>query len=269
ASAGKQIGKQGRIALEAAGPAAHWIAYCQFAPIQATESDPRSAEGGTELFLNLPDQDVAIEAVLRWDPRGQFLVVLMAGVPWLIDAVNDARWDLSSFKPDLRFDGLPEHRSFAFTEGALLILTENKATDSSLLVGIDLNRLEKGRAISAASFTINDQVVYRVETEGNHVWTVSLPPGSTTRYWPAKFKSAVTHRCNTGQKFDAYSRLSAVRPDPFIRYSWLHLPHIHASQSPPQFTEAPGFVFGFGKGWVRRLDTGRLMLVEGKVQKQI
>lgn len=270
ASAGKLIGKGGRIALEAAGPSAHWIAYCQFASaIQATATDPRSAEDDTELFLNLPDQDVAIEAVLRSDPSGQFLVVLIDGVAWLIDAVNDARWDLSSLKPDLRFDGLPEHRSFAFTESALLILKENEATEGSLLAGIDLSSLEKGHPISAAQFTVKDQVVYRVEAEGNHVWTVSLPPGSTTRYWPAKFKPAVTRRCNTVQKFDAYSRLSAVRPDPYIRYSWLRLPHIHALQSPPQFTEAPGFVFGFGKGWVRRLDTGRLMLVEGKVQKQV
>jgi hypothetical protein len=33
--------------------------------------------------------------------------------------------------------------------------------------------------------------------------------------------------------------------------------------------EAPGFVFGFRDGWVRREDSGRLLLVRGKTQEQI
>lgn len=269
-SGGKVIGQPGRIALEGASPSAHWIAYCQSTTdSEAPIANQRTQGDRSHLFLNLLGQDLAVEAVLRWDPSGQFIVVLIDGVAWLVDAVRDARWDLSLFNPDLRFDGIAEHRSFAFTAGALLILTKSEDAENSQLVGIDLSGLEKDHAISSVNFAVKDQVVYRLEAEDNHVWTVSLPKGSTTRYWPAQFRTKATRRCDAQQKFNAFARLSAFKPDPYIRYSWSYLPHINASQPLPVFTDAPGFVFGFAKGWVRRLDTGRLMFVEGTVQKQI
>src|SRR5690606_40715331 len=47
------------------------------------------------------------------------------------------------------------------------------------------------------------------------------------------------------------------------------LPEDLSSHRPLATRPAPGFLMGFGNGWVRRSDEGRLLLVSGTSQKQI
>jgi hypothetical protein len=203
------------------------------------------------------------------------VVVLSQQKAWLLDTLKDRRWDLSEFDPDLRFDGLSDHRSFAFTDHSLLILTNQQ--NPSGVRAIDLATLQDNQSPASVAVRVtNDDVVYRLEAAGPHAHTLALPPGSTTRYWPAGAQKLPQHRClRNGQRFDAFGRLSAARPDPFLSYHWLYRPGPEAQAtslralSGAAFEPAPGFLFGFQNGWLRRLDDGRLMLVRGKTQKQV
>jgi len=282
---GREYGPKGPVALESLSSKGHWLAYCQPTSDVGQTSSPPSTDAGSTLATNVPrvvlvlawaERSQTVDALLRADDQGRYVVVLIQDKAWLLDTVEDARWDLSAFDPDLRSDGLSEHRSFAFTEHSLLILTNH--TSPSVVQAIDLVTLKKDHAPRSSTLRVaNDDVVYRLETNGPHAHTVALPPGSTTRYWPAGTHKLPPQRCvNRGQRFDAFGRLSALRPDPFISHHFLYLPgpaarETSAKNAPTSsaFEPAPGFVFGFQDGWVRRLDDGRLMLVRGKTQKQI
>lgn len=275
---GKEYGPEGPLALEELSSRGHWLAYCQPTRPTATLTDSQARAGSmpsVALVLAWADRTQAIDALLRVDPQGRYVVVLIQQKAWLLDALEDRRWDLSVFDPDLRFDGLSEHRSFAFTDHSLLILTNQ--TNPSGVRAIDLASLNGDQPPTSMAIRVtNDDVVYRLEATGTHAYTVALPPGSTTRYWPAGAQKLPQHRClRQGQRFDAFGRLSAVRPDPFISYHWLYLPGPVAQPAskatiPASALEpAPGFLFGFQNGWLRRLDDGRLMLVRGKTQKQV
>jgi hypothetical protein len=54
-----------------------------------------------------------------------------------------------------------------------------------------------------------------------------------------------------------------------LEVSWLEVRSLGPTQKKLAADPAPGFVMGVADRWVRREDSGRLVLVEGKVQKQI
>ncbi len=268
------MGHSGPIALEALSSAGHWVAYCQVTPdaIEDADSvDPRARDLDTlELFLHVGDEDIPITALLRADSSGRYVVVLIEGTAWLIDAVTGSRWDLGDYDPDLRFDGLSDHRSFAFSSNALFVLSESPDPESSQIWAIDLRDLRPNTPLSSVKLHAPEQVAYRLEAGEAHVHTISLPKNSTTKYWPAQFRKQPVRRCTSqASRYDSYTRLSSYRPDPYISNAWLHLPKVDVTRENAAFEPAPGFVFGLSDGWVRRLDTGRLMLVRGKTQKQI
>ncbi len=271
-SSGTQFGHEGAMALEALSSRGRWVAYCERETTdRQAEVDPRlTATRKVRLFVQMGEVKLPISALLRYDESGRFFVALIDGTAWLIDAVKQAHWDLGHLSPDLRFDGLSDHRSFAFSDNALLVLSKAKAPDASTVWAIDLRGLEPDQAPEGVEIRATDQVIYRLEAARGHAYTVSLPSGSTTKYWPATLSSSPVHRCTRqAQVFSAFERLSSYRPDRYITHSWLSLPEVKASSDSLTFEDAPGFVFGFRDGWVRRLDNGRLMLVRHKTQKQI
>jgi hypothetical protein len=109
-----------------------------------------------------------------------------------------------------------------------------------------------------------------VRAGANDVVAITLPAGSTEKAWPVPPRDIPPARCgNSTREFPTYERLTAIRPDPTLSYSWLSLSKLPPQGRPLTAAEAPGFVFGLGDKWVRRENSGRLVLVEGKTQKQI
>jgi hypothetical protein len=109
-----------------------------------------------------------------------------------------------------------------------------------------------------------------VQGSAHSFWATTTPEGSKEKNWPVPPARTNSPRCLApSAPYDAYERVSSFRPDPQLRHRWARTPAESSSRGPLVTVEAPGFVAPFDKGWVRREDDGRLLLVRGKIQEQI
>lgn len=270
---GTLIGGPGGIALEALSRTGHWVAYCRAAEEgRDVFTDARgAARSDVRLFLQIGQEREPIDDLLAFDADGRFLVFEKDGVPFLLDAVENQRLDLGLLEPDLRRDALPDHRSFAFSDSGLLVLTRS---GHALLVPLPnegvSDTLEPSMARPVA---VGPRPVWRIAAEGPHLLAYTMPSGSTTHSWPVKESKAIVHRCGSPHHpYQAFSKVSAYYPFPDLEVSWKHLDEKLSARiqpAPIQLEPAPGFVMPFRSGWVRRQGSGRLLFVDGTSQKQI
>jgi hypothetical protein len=281
-SGGRLLGKPGAIALEGLGRGGHWVAYCQGAP-GASEGESRGALRTTprgdlidlpSVFLSIGEKEEEMTALLASEASGRYLVIQKQETVFLIDAVTEERLDLGVLRPDLSADRLPDHRSFAFTQRGLVVLSLSVSEEGRHLAHFlplfdETKTLEQVLA-SAEPILLGKAPVWRLVAGPSDVAAVSVPEGSTEKAWPVRASEHLPRRCgNPGRSYPVFERLSAQRPDTTLSYAWVSLARPKGKGRPRVAQEAPGFVFGLGDKWVRREDSGRLVLVEGLVQKQI
>ncbi len=266
---GRLVGSAGPIALEGWGKGGHWIAYCSLSA--GTKVDTRGTpDRPANLHLTVGEKDEDVEALLANDEQGRFLVVLTGEKAVLIDAVRDQRLDLSSLNPDLRFDELPSHRSFAFTDAGLVILSGDTGNSGFFLPLSDTTDFEKSLEDWAHPIDFGARPVWRVEGHGRSFAGITVPEGGTEKSWPVSATQTPTRRCSSpSEAFPSFERVSAYRPDRNLSAVWAEAPVNPKKNTKLETAEAPGFVFGFQGGWVRREDSGRLLFVRGKTQEQI
>lgn len=283
---GVQVGRPGAVQLEAMSESGQWVVLCQRA--DASELDmpigPRGeARDPFTLDLIVGEKAERIDALLAADRSGRYVVVLKSGQAWLIDTVNDERWNLQALSPSLLSDALVPHRSFAFASSHLVVVSDS---ESSPAFALPLPHLLDERRTDAASqlrswahsIDVGERPIYRAHAGEGYAAFTTLPEGSTEQDWPTPALDAPVHRCSTSSTiYSAFPRLSSYRPDPAQEVAWLALPDEpeapdqvrSKSQSRWHAQTAPGFVMAERDSWVRRLDSGRLMLVRGGTQRQL
>ncbi len=266
---GRLIGETGPVALEDWGRGGHWVAHCSIPP--ETKVGPRgSPSRAPDLHLTLGETTESIDALLGSDDSGRFLVILAEEKAWLVDAATFQRLDLTKLDPDLRFDELPSHRSFAFTDDGLVLLSGSEGKFGYFLHLSGLEGLDEDVLSHAHPIDFGPRPVWRVEGHGDSFAGITVPEGSTHKTWPVSLSNAPTPRCQSpSAPFPSFERVSAYRPDPSLVAVWAATPPADEKVVKLEPVEAPGFVFGFRDGWVRREDSGRLLLVRGKTQEQI
>lgn len=266
---GRLIGHAGPIALEAWGKGGHWVAHCSRP--EGTKLGPRGeAKEKPALHLTLGDTAEPIEAVLANDEGGRYLVALISGKAWLIDAVQNKRLDLTPLAPDLRFDSLSNHRSFAFTQAGLALLSGAQGKNGYFLPLSEKTDLGAAVLSWAHPIEFGARPVWRLSGHGLSFSGMTIPEGNTEKSWPVSASTAPTLRCQTPTaEYHSFERASAYRPDRSFAHVFSLAPKDPQKISTLRPIEAPGFVFGFRDGWVRREDSGRLLLVRGKTQEQI
>ena len=264
AAAERKLGAPGGFALEAVSSTGKWIAYCQ--PVGTTAQAPRELrvdERGNpsipvDLALDVGGARHPIEELLASDLQGRFLVTLEDGVPTLRDAVLGRAYSLGSRAIDLARDALPDHRSVAFSsDGTELALLTN-GTEAALSI-LDLSAPDPTATVRTVPLA--GARVWRIAAEGSTFVLTSATPTAKGPGWPVRSWSEPSLRCTQGT-FDAFTRLSGPLRDPTL--STALVPHGRALPEP-----APGFVMAVGSGWVRRDDDGRLLVVQGKQQRQL
>ena len=266
---GRLIGDAGPIALEDWGKGGHWVAHCSL-PKWTKVGARGEAKSAPSLHLTLGDKSESIDALLASDEAGRYLVALILGKAWLIDAVLWRRLDLTPLSPDLRFDSFSDHRSFAFTQNGLALLTGTEGKTGYFLPLSDKTDFETSVISWARPIEFGAHPVWRLSGHGLSFSGVTVPEGNAKKTWPAPPSSKPIHRCKSpSAPYHSFERTSAYRPDPSLSHVFGLAPapdqKTHALEAAP----APGFVFGFRDGWVRREDSGRLLLVRGKTQEQI
>ncbi|GEM_PF-1185928 len=272
------IGKEGLLSLEAWGKTGAWVAYCQKTTLGQSQTNKLKFEAAShQLFMHWGKEITPIDALLRHDKSGQYVVVQQKENTWLVDAFAGKRWSLSEFSPDLRADALPDHRSFAFADQGLILLSDSPDSPDSpdsrgYFIPFPLPERESTSLLPLArKVDWGPRPPWRVHGGVGFLSATTLAPKSTSKSWPIPLVKTAIHRCMAqGTAYPAYHRLSAYRRDRHLETTWLKLP---PADSPltrklrPQL--APGYVMGTNDGWVRREDSGRLLLVKNHTQKQI
>lgn len=272
---GEAIGGKYPMALEAMSSTGHWVAFCRVENDATTMPLNERGEpmGETSLVLHQHGKTSAIDALLAMDEGGRFVVTLEGGRAWLHDTGADRRWDLSVFEPDLRSDALPDHRSFSFAGGGLVILTHSEKNEGVYLkLPAETNDPSTPLSNAAARISFGQRPVWRLFSHGSSLSAVTVRNDSSD-FWPVPKRSTPPRRCRaTSHPFSAFGKISAFRPDPSLETLWLDLSPAKIPLEQEllyQATPAPGFVMAVSDSWVRRLDNGRLLLVRDGTQKQI
>lgn len=227
--------------LEALSPSGSWLAYCV---------------GESELYLAHASAKGAlprrIDQVLAWSGSGDQLVVREGNRAILLDLARATELDLSAFDPDLEDDALPDHRSFALSPRGELLAVLSRGPEPRVHL-IDLRPTSSGGrsvAVGESPWRIELNESFLV-LDGKAPWPVPKAAGNQLRC-----KSSRTH-------FAAYAKLS----EPLARFKRsVRLVNLATLAAPE---DAPGFVMPLREKWVRREGNGRLLLVSGRVQKQI
>lgn len=261
----QELGEPGGFALEAVSPRGSYVAYCQ--PVGTSAQKPLdqrldergSADGPVSLTLALGTERLDLDELLATDPTGRFVVTLESGVPLLRDTVEHRSFSLAAFALDLERDALPDHRSIAFsTDGRELALLTDSTEASATLAVLDLSAPDPAKAARTLALSTRP---WRVSAEGKSFLVTTAAPGSKGPNWPVRSWSQPNLRCTRGT-FDAFSRVSGPLRDPTLTHQLL-LP------GEKNVRAAPGFVLAVEGGWVRREDDGRLVVVQGKQQRQL
>jgi hypothetical protein len=236
--------------------------------------DRNSPQSPVTLTLDLGAEQLAIDEVLAIDPRGRFLVTLEDGIPFLRDTTLNRAFSLATLSIDLSRDALPDHRSVAFsTAGNQLALLTQVLGAEPVLKLLDLAAPDPAVAVQAVP--LGAAAVWRVSAGGSRFVLASVTPNggsggasaSKSPNWPVRPWSEPSLRCIRGT-FDAFTRISGPLRDPALSHALV--PATNGSTKAKLALEpAPGFVMAVENGWVRREDSGRLLLVEGKQQRQL
>lgn len=247
------VSEPGPFRLEAFGPKGRWVALCLGrGPNPEMRLHARDSRAAAELglFGAIPRK---LDALLDWSQDGRFLLTLETGVLWLLDLELGIERDLSQYSPDLRADKDPGLRSASFSEDSLelaLLATSGQVTIFNLK---DPGAPSKTLEPSSAAHRLRYSGVFLLAEAGPAAaW--SIPPASK----PVK-------RCERPPHvYDAYAKASEPNAAFFKQVELWRRGDPKAS-----FEPAPGFLMTLGDGWVRREDDGRLVLVSGRVQKQL
>lgn len=276
---GRLIGEAGGIAPEGLSATGHWVATCQTiakANPQALRPDmPTGLRGEAiqpfELELTWGSRREPIDAVLRSDDSGRYLVVLQDERAWLLDAVAETRHQLSALTPDLEGDSLPDHRAFAFSDRGLVVISAQEDIDAYFLPLPLSDDPQAGDPVArAVPLEFGKRPIWRVDAGNGYLTAATIGEGKTSQAWPVPKATGPIHRCQGAvPSYPAFSRISAYRPDRDIAYFWLKLPEHPQKLTKLVADPAPGYVMPHQAGWVRREDSGRLVHVSGGTQKQI
>jgi hypothetical protein len=234
--------------IEAAAPSGAWLAYCVGQSELLLAIAPRGDKGA------LPRR---VDQLLAWSNDGTKVVIRENGHAILLDLNRDGELRLDEWGPDLDNDALAEHRSFAFSWDSQTLAFLSKSPSPRLhwltFSGAATEPLHKSLSLP--------YLPWRVRLQSS---LAELDGGEPGARWPVPRASAPELRCQKpAAGFAAYPELS----DPLARYRRAVL--LVDLDHPTEPAPAPGFVMSFGKRWVRRSPEGRLLLVDGKVQKQI
>lgn len=248
----------GRGALEGFGANGAWLAVCEERAAQTQLHFLERTSAGAQ-----PSARV-VDAALGWSRSGRYVVLERDGGAFLHDTERGFALALAPLDPALEKDELPDHRSFSFSddEGELAVLTRG---DRSVRL-IELRGLDETNAaarLASARQLELPTAAWRVTfQEASLVITHATGDGGP-RAWPVPRANQAARRCAlSGARFSAYTSLSEPNAAFKRRVSLV-------GPQRERVEEAPGFVFAFGSGWVRREGDGRLLLVQGRVQKQI
>jgi len=253
-------------ALEIVGATGQWLAYCEASGVGGeTLRLARRKLGPSDAAPSSADALVEdVDAVLAASPGGRYLVVQSNERAWLLDTKREARFDLAPLDPDLRADGLPDHRSFSFSadERELAVLGPSGRRGRV----VDLAALGDGRGADWARVAREvewDGEAWRIRFEGAVLVVQLARTRGSKNVWPVRASAAPLRRCQLrGERFAAFAALSA--PDAAYAQT---VRLVEPGQA--RGLEAPGFVYSLGTSWLRREDDGRLVLVKGAVQKQV
>jgi len=227
--------------LEALSPSGSWLAYCA---------------GAGELYVahsnagqSLPRK---IDELLTWSESGQQLVVRESNRAILLDLERARELDLAAFNPDLDGDALPNHRSFSLSPAGDFLAVLSRNPEPRVHV-VDLRRTSGGvRSVAVG------EAPWRIELADGYLVLDGKAP------WPVPKEASPKLRCQSGRAvFSAFTKLS----EPLARFKRsVRLVNLATLDAPEL---APGFVMPLGKKWLRREGNGRLVLVDGRVQKQV
>lgn len=245
------INEIGPFKLEAFGALGSWVALCS------------KRDGALRLFAP-PSQSTAelglsgaiprrVDRLVGWSDGGRYLATLESSRLWLLDLSLGTELDLSSLQPDLKSDKRAWLRTLAFAsdERELALLTTSGSIE---LITLPFSKLTRRTVVPS-------RPPWQIRYAGAYLIAESGPRGS----WPVPPAAAPPLRCETDPSASrAFSRASEPGAA-FAREAELLLRGERAAT----FQSAPGFLMTFGAGWIRREEDGRLLLVEGRVQKQL
>lgn len=238
--------------LEAVGATGSWIAVC-------TPSADGNDELGFSRLGGTRTNPERVDALLAASPSGRYVVLLNAGRTRLVDATTGHSLDLTPLAPSLEFDALPDHRSFAFAQDDRSLAVLEKGDRSLRLVPLGAATFDAPFDVTKTPAVALVEPAWRLEYQANQLVVQSPESG---RPWPVQKRREAVRRCRDGAHFSAHSALS----EPNANYK---LQSYLLSSDRSRVELAPGFVFAVGSRWLRREADGRLVLVEGRVQKQV
>lgn len=247
------VDEKGPFRLEAFGPSGRWVALCLGSGTHLeVRIHGRDSRAAAELGLSgsIPRK---IDALLDWSPDGRFLLTLEAGALWLLDLELGIERNLSQYSPDLRQDKGPGLRSASFSEDSSEFALLTKAGHVTVLSLKDPGAPSKTFELTFAP--------HRLRYSGEFL----LAEAGPTAAWSIPPASRPQSRCERPPHvYDAFAKDS--EPNAAFRKTV----ELRRRRDPKaSFEPAPGFLMTLGGGWVRREDDGRLVLVSGKVQKQL
>jgi hypothetical protein len=266
----QELGVSAGFALEAMSPSGSYFAYCQPAglsgrtPADMALDDRGNPGSPVQLTLAIGTERIDIDELLAVDPQGRFVVTLEDGAPLLRDTSLHKAFPLTALGIDLARDALPDHRSMAFSlDGTeLALLTTLGGADPKVQI---LNLTAPDPLAAVRSVPLGPVRVWRVTAEADLFVvtsvTTSTAAGSKGPGWPVRSWSEPTLRC-ARSTYDAFTRVSGPLRDPTLT-------HTLVRRSQTSAEPAPGFVMATNGSWVRREDDGRLLLVQGKQQRQL
>ena len=276
---GRLIGEAGGVAVEGLSATGHWAAICQASATASPQKNrpdmPTGLRGEAtqpyELQLTWARRSEAIDALLRSDESGRYLVVLNGGRAWLLDALANTKIELSSLTPDLEGDSLPDHRAFAFSERGLVVVSARQDVDAYYLpLPLPASSNKDSPLEHALTLEFGKHPIWRIDAGKGYATAFSIGEGQTSQAWPVPKATGPVHRCQGAvPSYSAFSRLSSYRPDRDISHFWLKLPERLEKSQRLIADPAPGYIMAHQDGWVRREDSGRLVHVSKGTQKQI
>lgn len=273
---------QGPLRLEAFDPGGHWLSYCDrddelyLALLsEAPQSGSPPAAPGFRSWEPKPQR--RLEELVAWSRDGRYLLERTGSTIRLLDIERMQEQDLTFLEPDLDADQLLSHRSFAFAEDSSLLAVLSRPNEEGRTQFLSVLALPLvPEALPEIQRVELVEQAWRVSAQGR-AFVLDAASERKPRGWPVPARAGRLRRCaREAGAFAAYPQLSEPDAAWRRRVSRVALPPLRVageSKSPLLASltaqAAPGFVMQIGEAWVRREGNGRLLLVEGRTQRQI